>query len=338
MRAAEESRTPNQSGSAAGSDDAPAGEPTSGPDSVAPRGVEPLAWNEESDALLRSFLDEDVQSGDVTSEPLVGLELAGRGRLRVKEDGVLCGLAVFARVFALLDRDARVRFAARDGQAIAPGDIVCHVEAPARVLLIGERTALNLIQRMSGIATLSRHFVDAARAGASAGQKHPTACVVDTRKTTPGLRAFEKYAVRCGGAQNHRFGLYDEAMIKNNHVDATGDDLTRLVERLREVHGPGLVIHAEARDADEAFAAVRGRANVVLLDNMDVARMAALVPELRSLADELGHSFAIEASGGVNLDTIGRIANCGVDRVSVGALTHSATGLDLSFGIEVGRV
>ena len=278
------------------------------------------------DQLLESFLEEDVGTGDVTTDTLVPTASRGVGRLRVKQPGVLAGLPVFARVFEKLDPGSRSTFLASDGDAIAVGDIVCEIHAGTRALLTGERTALNLVQRMSGIATATRRFVEAAAGGAG---------IYDTRKTTPGLRMLEKYAVVAGGGVNHRFALYDEAMIKNNHVDATGDGLADLIAKLRRERGEDFVIHAEARDEEEAFAAVRGGADVVMLDNMDVARMTTLVEALRAQARELGREVSLEASGGVNLDTVAAIAGCGVDRVSVGALTHSAPALDLSFGIEV---
>lgn len=278
----------------------------------------------DTDELLRRFLDEDVGPGDVTSEALIDEGIAARGSLRVKAEGVLAGVGVFARVFELLDPQARVRLEAADGESVERGRVVCRVEARARALLVGERTALNLVQRLSGIATLTRRFVAAAGEGAAG--------IYDTRKTTPGLRRLEKYAVTCGGGRNHRSALWDEAMIKNNHVDVARRGLRDLVGILRERHGQELVIHAEARDEAEALAAAEGGADVVLLDNMDVERMRALCPRIRAAAR--GRKVAIEASGGVDLDTVGAIARCGVDRVSVGALTHSAPALDLSLAIE----
>jgi nicotinate-nucleotide pyrophosphorylase (carboxylating) len=215
---------------------------------------------------------------------------------------------------------------AQDGALMGPGDVLVEVTGGARALLEGERTALNFVQRMSGVATLARAFVIAAGPGVR---------LLDTRKTTPGLRVFEKYAVRCGGAENHRFGLWDEAMLKNNHVDLASSSLSEMIGRLRETHGPEMVIHAEARDEAEAFEGVEGGANVVMLDNMSPETMAELCPRLRARAEETGRTIEIEASGGVNLATVGEIAASGVDRISVGALTHSAPALDLSLRIEV---
>ncbi|MEW6072572.1 MAG: carboxylating nicotinate-nucleotide diphosphorylase [Planctomycetota bacterium] len=277
------------------------------------------------DPLLRRALEEDVGKGDVTSDALIPAARRACGRLIAKEPGIACGLGVFARVFTLLDPGAAVHALVEDGAEVRPGERLVEVTGRARSLLAGERTALNLVQRMSGIATLTHAFVRAAGTGVR---------VFDTRKTTPGLRVLEKYAVRCGGAENHRFGLHDEAMIKNNHVDLAGSTLAALVGRLRQALGPDLVIHAEARDEVEAFAAVQGGADVVLLDNMSPAALRELCPRLRALAGPEGRPVAIEASGGVTLDRVAEIAASGVDRISVGALTHSAPSLDLSFRIE----
>jgi len=276
--------------------------------------------------VLRLALAEDVGTGDVTSETLIRPELRARGRLLAKAEGIACGLEVFARVFTLLEEGAVVQPFVRDGEPIGPGDRVLEVTGGARTLLVGERTALNFVQRMSGIATLTGAFVRAAEGRVR---------VLDTRKTAPGLRVLEKYAVRCGGGENHRFGLYDEAMIKNNHLDLAGATLGAMIGRLRAVHGAALRITAEARDEAEALAAVQAGADVVMLDNLSIAAMRAVSPRLRSLAAELRRRIEIEASGGVTLERMGDYAACGVDRVSVGALTHSFAALDLSFGIEV---
>jgi nicotinate-nucleotide pyrophosphorylase (carboxylating) len=275
--------------------------------------------------LLVSALEEDLGGGDVTSAATVAAGTPARGALIAKSSGVVAGLGVFGRVFELCDDDARVQLLGSDGDAVQPGAILAIVEGDGRALLAGERTALNFVQRLCGIATLTRAYVVAAGGGAR---------VLDTRKTTPGLRALEKYAVRCGGGENHRFGLYDEAMIKDNHVDLSGSDVGRLVAELRAVHGEGLRITAEARDADEALAAAAAGADVVLLDNLSAAELSELCPRVRAAAESAGHGVELEASGGVTLATMSAIAASGVDRVSVGALTHSAPGLDLSFAVE----
>jgi nicotinate-nucleotide pyrophosphorylase (carboxylating) len=263
--------------------------------------------------------------GDVTSDGAIPADRLARARLVAKSHGVLAGLDVFARVFTLCDPEVQIERLARDGDPIAPKAELLRVRGRARALLVAERTALNFVQRMSGVASLTADYV--ARTGGRAR-------VLDTRKTTPGLRVFEKYAVRCGGGENHRFGLYDEAMVKNNHLDLAGKDLSQVLRGLREKLGDGFVITAEARDEDEALAAVAGGADIVLLDNLSVARMEALCPRMRAAAGV--RRLEIEASGGITLANIDAVASSGVDRISIGALTHSAPALDLSLYLEPG--
>jgi nicotinate-nucleotide pyrophosphorylase (carboxylating) len=288
---------------------------------------------QELDRLVDRALEEDsepsaawpagTREGDVTSRHALPAGLPARARLVAKAHGRLAGLEAFARVFERCDGAARVERRARDGDALEPRQVVALVQGEARALLRAERTALNLVQHLSGVATLTARYV------AAAGGR---ARILDTRKTTPGLRALEKAAVRAGGGSNHRFGLFDEAMLKNNHVDLARRPLEELVRELRAALGPGTRITAEARDEAEALAAVAGGADVVLLDNLPAARMAALCPRLRAAA--AGRPLEIEASGGVTLESVGAIAACGVDRVSVGALTHSAPALDFSLALE----
>jgi nicotinate-nucleotide pyrophosphorylase (carboxylating) len=281
---------------------------------------------EAMDLLLRGALVEDVGTGDVTTEVL---EVRRRvnGKLLARSSGVVAGLGVFVRVFELLDDEVTATFHAQDGDVVAAGDVVVEVEGPLAALLTGERTALNFVQRLSGIATLTRRFVDLA-----AGR----ARILDTRKTTPGLRQLEKLAVRMGGGENHRVGLFDEVMVKNNHLDLAGTSMLELLARLRERHGPDMRITAEARDEAEALQAVHGEADVVMLDNMSVAAMRELCPRLRAAASSRPRPLEIEASGSVDLKSVGAVAATGVDRISVGALTHSAPALDLAFRMEVG--
>jgi nicotinate-nucleotide pyrophosphorylase (carboxylating) len=288
---------------------------------------------EELDRLLDAALDEDAapsdawpagtRRGDVTSQHVLPAGARARARLVAKAHGRLAGSAVFARVFERCDPAARVELRAADGDVLEPGRVVAEVSGQARALLRAERTALNLVQRLCGVATLTARYV------AAAGGR---ARILDTRKTTPGLRALEKAAVRAGGGENHRFGLFDEAMLKNNHVDLAGRPVAELVRELRAALGPATRITAEARDEAEALSAVEGGADVVLLDNLSVERMAALCPRLRAAG--AGRRFEIEASGGVTLSNVAAIAASGVDRISVGALTHSAPALDLSLYLE----
>ena len=205
------------------------------------------------------------------------------------------------------------------------GDIVAEVEGLARALLTAERIGLNFIQRMSGIATLTARFVSLAEGRAR---------ILDTRKTTPGLRVLERYAVRCGGGENHRFGLFDEAMVKENHIELAGRPLVEVLTSMRSELGPGVRITSEARDRAEAEDGVRGGADVVLLDNMSPATMSELCPVLRALASERGRPVELEASGGIDLTTLAAVSASGVDRISIGALTHSAPALDLSLDLE----
>ena len=276
------------------------------------------------DAAVRAALAEDVGAGDV-SAAIVPADARAGARLVAKASGVLAGLTAFRRAFELADAGCQVELHARDGEPVVDGEEVALVRGRARALLAAERTALNFLQRLSGIATLTRRFVD---------EVGGRARVLDTRKTTPGLRALEKYAVRCGGGENHRFGLFDEAMLKENHLALAGVGVEEAVRRARAALGHAMRIHVEARDEAEALAAARGGADVVLLDNMDPARMAALVPRLRAARKDDPRPLEVEASGGVRLDTVARIAASGVDRVSIGALTHSAPALDLSLLME----
>lgn len=277
------------------------------------------------DLLLRAALAEDIGTGDVTTEAL-DLSRRTTGRLVARSGGVVSGLVVFVRVFNLLDESVTARLLVLDGDVVETGDTVAELEGSLAALLTGERTALNFVQRLSGIATLTRRFVERAQGRAR---------ILDTRKTTPGLRQLEKQAVQCGGGENHRFGLFDEVMIKNNHVDLAGCSMLELLTRLRARHGAEMRITAEARDEEEALQAVAGDADVVMLDNMSIEAMRALCPRLRSAAADRPRPLELEASGNVDLDTVAEIAGCGVDRVSVGALTHSAPSLDLAFRIEV---
>jgi nicotinate-nucleotide pyrophosphorylase (carboxylating) len=274
--------------------------------------------------LIAAALDEDAGRGDVTTEALVEPGTRARARLVAKSSGVLAGGALFVRTFERLDPGVRVGAQVADGRPFARGDVLVELEGAARALLTGERTALNIVQRLSGIATLTARFVAAAR----------PARVLDTRKTTPGMRALEKYAVTCGGGENHRFGLDDQAMIKNNHVDLAGAGLGALLARLRERQGPGLVVTAEARDEEEALAAVAGDADVVLLDNFTPAALAELCPRLRAAAAGRARPLELEASGGITLENVAAFGASGVDRVSVGALTHSAPAMDLALRLE----
>jgi len=293
---------------------------------------------------INSALAEDIGPGDVTTAALIGEDQDASGRFIAKAHGVVAGLAVAGFVFEraaayLVDLKAlpqaragelRFRASAADGDEVEPGDAIGEIEGPARAILSGERLALNLLQRLSGIATLTRQFVN------EAGPDGPK--IMDTRKTTPGWRYLEKYAVKVGGGANHRMGLYDMVLIKDNHLKLRGasDDagqLKRAVEDARKA-APGLRIEVEAENPDQVRAAVEAGADVIMLDNMSPSEMARAVALVREGA---GPRPVLEASGGVGLENVREVARTGVDMISIGALTHSVTALDISLEIEPAR-
>src|SRR6266487_4126870 len=268
--------------------------------------------------LVRRALEEDVRDGDITTEATVRLRQQARGTFLVKQDCVLAGLDVAFEAFKQLDKGPHPSFAIRrrDGDACRAGDEVAEVIAPARTLLIGERTALNFLQRLSGIATRTRQFVEAAGGRIT---------ILDTRKTTPTLRALEKYAVRAGGGTNHRAGLFDAVLIKENHIHLAGG-VRQAVERCR-AHTPGVAIEVEAETLTEFEEALAADVDVILLDNMSTTDIRRAVARTRGRTK-------IEISGGVTLERLPELAATGADFVSVGALTHSAPAVDISFEIE----
>lgn len=266
------------------------------------------------DRLLRTALEEDIGSGDVTTAATIVPGTAARAQLVAKEDFVLAGIEVARRVFELLDPQVAFEGLIADGQSVRRGEVLAWLKGDAASLLQGERVALNLLQRLSGVATLTARFVNAVEGTG--------AIIVDTRKTTPGLRALEKYAVRAGGGGNHRMALYDGVLIKENHVAAAGG-ITAAVTRARR-HAPHtLKIEVEVRDLAEVKEAMTAGADILLLDNMDLK-------QLKEAVEEVGGRAVTEASGGVNLDTVRAIAETGVDLISVGALTHSYRSVDIS--------
>jgi nicotinate-nucleotide pyrophosphorylase (carboxylating) len=269
--------------------------------------------------LVEAALREDIRSGDITTNSLIPAAARARAVLRTREDGVLAGISVAQIAFATLDEGVTFSQVKSDGDSITKGDTVLHVEGAARALLTAERVALNFAQQLSGVATLTRQFVDAV-----SGTK---VRIADTRKTTPGLRVLEKHAVRCGGGSNHRFALDDMILIKDNHVALCGG-IAPAVERARAHIGHAVKIEVECDTLDQVRQAADARADIILLDNMtpDELREAVGIINGRSLS---------EASGGVNLQTVLAIAESGVDIISVGALTHSARALDLGLDIEI---
>jgi nicotinate-nucleotide pyrophosphorylase (carboxylating) len=267
----------------------------------------------EISRYIQCALEEDIGTGDVTTDTIVPADATLRGRIVAKQDGVVAGLDVAMHVFLALNE--RVRFIAKagDGSRVTRREVVADVEGPARALLTGERTALNFLGRMSGIATLTRKFVDAV-----AGTK---AVILDTRKTAPGLRTTDKLAVRLGGGQNHRTGLFDMVLIKDNHIDFAGS-ITHAVERVR-ASGTNLEIEVETRTLDDVREALALGAGRILLDNMSTEMM-------REAVAICGGRAKLEASGNVTLDNVLEVAKTGVDYISVGALTHSPAVFDVS--------
>ena len=274
-------------------------------------------------ALVRAALDEDRAHHDVTTRALVPPEQRGRGAFLFKAGGVVCGMEVARAVFEQLSPDIVLDVLAADGSAIEPGHIAATIEGPLAPILSGERVALNLMQRMSGIATITRRFVERA---AEAGHAE----IADTRKTTPGLRALERYAVRVGGGRNHRNTLEDGVLIKDNHIAAAasrGIGITELVREARMRAPHTLRVELEVTDAPSALLAMAAGVDVILLDNMSPA-------EMRTVVEAAADGVVLEASGGVNLDNIREVAATGVHLISIGALTHSAPALDISLEIE----
>lgn len=275
-------------------------------------------------AIIQRALDEDIGSGDVTTDNAVPADQRSRAVLLAKQDGVLCGGRVFAETLALVDPAVAVDLLRPDGAAIGTGDVVARIEGPTRALLTGERTALNFVQRLSGIATATAAFVARLRG-------LPTR-LVDTRKTTPGLRVLEKYAVRVGGGHNHRFNLADAVLLKDNHLAALrsrGLDLASAIRTVRQRVPHTMRVEVEVTSLDQIDDALAGGADIVLLDNMKPEEMRAAVHRIAGRA-------LTECSGTVTLDTVRERAETGVDLISSGALTHSAKALDLSLEIEEG--
>ena len=273
--------------------------------------------------LLRSFLAEDIGTGDITTETIVPAQQRAGGEAIAKAPLVLAGIELFAEVFHLLDANTMVAIYSRDGEELTPGKVSACVSASARALLTGERVALNLLQRLSGVATLTRRFV---RAIEGTGAK-----ILDTRKTTPGLRALEKYAVLVGGGKNHRKDLAEAVLIKENHIRLAGS-VSAALTAAQAAKGRAAWIEIEVTNLDELNAALTHHPDVILLDNMNPSRVRQAVDRVRKRAGR--NKIRTEASGGITLDNVREFAKAGVDWISVGALTHSAPAVDISFEIE----
>jgi nicotinate-nucleotide pyrophosphorylase (carboxylating) len=267
-------------------------------------------------------LAEDIGSGDVTSRSTVSADANARAVMRVKQAGVISGLTVAQMVFARVDAALECAPLIADGTQVEPGTQVAEISGTARSILLGERVALNFIQRLSGVATLTQRYVSAVWG--------TRARIVDTRKTTPGMRVLEKLAVQAGGGHNHRFGLSDGVLIKDNHLAAIGGStpVAVAVARARQLAPHTLKIEVEVTSLDEVRNAMDAGADIIMLDNMSIDDMA------RAVGIVAGHAL-IEASGGITLDNVKEVANTGVDFISIGALTHSAPSLDISLDFQL---
>lgn len=270
------------------------------------------------DSLIKTAVEEDINYIDVSADILIPEDQRNDSYFIAKDDGVLCGLDCAMRVFSLLDETFEFNALKKDGDTVKKGDIIVEFNGKTRELLKGERTALNIIQHMSGIATATNKAVELCK-----GTK---ASVADTRKTLPGLRALQKYAVACGGGRNHRFNLSDGAMLKDNHIDA-GGGIISAVETLRSKLGHMVKIEVETRNEDEVRQAVFAGADVIMLDNMTCEQMAKAVEFIDGKA-------LTEASGNITLENIAEVAKTGVDIISLGALTHSVKAFDISMKMK----
>src|SRR5580693_2720084 len=273
--------------------------------------------------LLRSFLAEDIGTGDITTESTISAAQRARGQVIAKAPLVLAGIELFIEVIRLLDSTTKAEIFSRDGEELAPGKIPAQVIASARALLTGERVALNLLQRLSGVATLTRRFVRAIE-GTSAE-------ILDTRKTTPGLRALEKYAVCVGGGKNHRKDLGEAVLIKENHIRLAGG-VSAALAAAQAAKGRAKWIEIEVTNLEELRTALAHNPDVILLDNMGPDLVREAVSHVK--AHDPARKIRTEASGGITLANVREFAEAGVDWISVGALTHSAPAVDLSFEIE----
>lgn len=288
--------------------------------------IKKLELNQESIKLIELGLIEDLGpkqriDGDITTSCIISSSALGKAELVAKEELVVCGHAVAQAIFARIDNSLTYSVLHPDGARVSQGTTIATIIGKQQALLVGERLSLNFFQRMSGIATATAQYVEIA------GSKVQ---LLDTRKTTPGLRQLEKYSVTVGGGFNHRIGLFDEVLIKNNHIDAAGGDVAGAIQQCRSKNAPGTVIEVEVRDMNELEQAVGAKPDIILLDNYSPEDIKAAILFIRS--KDLG--IKIEASGGISLSNLKAYADTGVDRISLGALTHSVRSVDLSMKIS----
>ncbi len=269
------------------------------------------------EGIIKMALEEDIGAGDLTTLNTIPPEQRAKGLFRAKRDCTVAGLFLLERLFSFLDSDVQIRSLCRDGDQVSRGTVIAEAEGVVRALLMGERTALNFLQRLSGTATLTRRYVDTI--------KDLPSKIIDTRKTTPGLRTLEKYAVRMGGGTNHRLGLYDAAIIKDNHIAASGS-IAQAVENVRSNSPFMSRVEVECEDLKQVQKALDAKADVIMLDNMDTATMKEAVKLIKK-------RVWVEASGGITMERVREVAEAGVDFISVGALTHSAPAVDFNMKI-----
>ena len=272
--------------------------------------------------LINNALKEDVGKGDITTRATISKSKKAVGKFLVKADGVIAGLEIAKAVFKSVDSKIKFEIKIKDGSKVNKGDVAAIVTGNAQSILTAERTALNFLQRMSGVATSANIYSDKV--------KHTKAKVIDTRKTVPGLRMLDKMAVKLGGCENHRIGLYDMFLIKDNHIEVSGS-ITKAVEsclKYQKKHNTKFKIEVETKNLKEVEEALKTKADIIMLDNFEIDKMKQAVQLING-------KCKIEASGGVNLETVQAIAETGVDYISVGALTHSVKALDISLEITI---
>jgi nicotinate-nucleotide pyrophosphorylase (carboxylating) len=278
-------------------------------------------YNEELVQSIKAWLREDVGSGDITTQTTIPAGHESKGIIHVKESGIICGIPVAELVFEVVDPSLSFTTHVQEGQTVAKGTVIAEVEGSTHAILTGERLALNLMQRLSGVATRTASFVQEL-------EGLPTR-LVDTRKTTPGHRMLEKYAVRVGGGANHRFGLYDAVMIKDNHIKGAGG-IRQAIGRARKNIPHTMTIEVETENLDQVEEALAAGADIIMLDNMSTDMMKEAVARIKAKAPHV----KTEASGNVSLDTVRRMAETGVDVISVGRLTYSFSSLDISLDLN----
>jgi nicotinate-nucleotide pyrophosphorylase (carboxylating) len=268
--------------------------------------------------IIKKSLSEDIGSGDITTNSLIPKEMISKATMVAKADGIIAGMNVAKAVFQQLSTEIEWNPLVQDGDMVKKGELLVEMSGSFRVLLTGERLALNFLQRMSGIATMTGRFV--------AEVAEFNTRILDTRKTVPGLRVLDKYAVKAGGGENHRIGLYDMVLIKDNHIKVAGS-ITKAVEQIRSQVPAAMKIEVETTTIDEVMEALQARADIIMLDNMSNETMKKCV-------ELINHRAKVEASGNMNLERVKEVAATGVDYISIGALTHSVSALDISMNIK----